>query len=126
MHTYRILNEPDELERLLLPVLKRNGSEIPQSGCYIAAVEFDDAGQIVAYQMLQNAIFLEGLWARDHSAHLLRLYRMASQYAVDTLHVGSMMTMTRQDEAGNRIGRIAERLGFEHMKWNIFRRRECR
>jgi len=125
-HTYRLLATQGELDRHLLPILRRNGSEIPSPGCYVAAVEFDENGAVVAYQMLQNAIFLEGLWARDSSAHLLRLYRMAGQYAVDTLHVGSIMTMTRQDEAGNRIGRIAEKLGFERMKWNIFRRRECR
>lgn len=125
MHTYRFLASQEELDRHLVPVLQRNGSEIPAPGCYVAAIELDENGEVVAYQMLQNAIFLEGLWARDASAHLLHLYRMANQYAVETLHVGTVMTMTRQDEAGNRIGRIAERLGFERMKWNVFRRKEC-
>lgn len=124
MRSYRLLTTQDELDRLLLPVMKRNGSEIPAPGCYVAAVELDEAGEVVAYQMLQNAIFLEGMWARDHSAHLLSLYRMANKYAVETLGAGKVLTMTRNDEAGSRIGRLAERLGFERMNWSIFRRKE--
>jgi hypothetical protein len=104
-----------------LPVLRTNGSEIPAPGCYIAAVEFDEAGEVVAYQLLQNAVFLEGLWARDHSAHLLNLYKMATKYAAETLGASGVLTMTRNDETGNRIGRLAERLGLNKMNWNIYR-----
>lgn len=126
MHEYRMLTTVDELETHLIPVLKANGSEIPPTNCFVAAVEFDEAGQVVAYQMLQNAIFLEGLWARDSSAHLLAVYRAASKFAAETLGATRVLTMTRQDETGNRIGRIAEKLGFERMRWNIFRRKQCR
>lgn len=126
MHTYRLLTTQDELDTHLIPILNRNGSEIPEPGCYIAAVEFDENEEVIAYQMLQNALFLEGMWAKDHSAHLLRLYRMANQYAVETLKAGKVLTMTRMDDGGNRIGRIAEKLGFERMNWNVFRRKECR
>ncbi len=123
MHEYRILTTTEDLEAHLVPVLRRNGSEVPPAGCFLAAVEFDECGQVVAYQMMQNAVFLEGLWARDHSAHLLTLYHMASRYLTDTLQIPRFMTMTRDDEQGFRIGRIAEALGFEKMRWNIFRRR---
>lgn len=126
MHTFEMMIDPAELEKKLLPILLRNGSEIPAPGCYIAAVEFDEAGEVVAYQMLQNAIFLEGLWARDTSTNMRRLHRVASGYAVNVLGVKTLMTMTRNDATGNRIGRIAEKLGFERMNWNIFRRKECR
>jgi hypothetical protein len=122
-HTYRLLTEQADLDNHLGPVLRENGSEIPAASCYVAAVEFDESGAVVAYQMLQNAIFLEGLWARDNSAHLLRLYHMASEFAAKTLGVNRIMTMTRQDEAGQRIGALAQRLGFENMKWNVFRRK---
>ncbi len=125
MHTFRVLATQEELDKHIVPVLMRNGSEVPASGCYLAAVEFDESGEVIAYQMLQNAIFFEGLWARDHSAHLLRLYRMANKYAVETLKARATLTMTRQDEAGERIGKIAEKLGFERMKWNVFRRKSC-
>jgi len=33
------------------------------------------------------------------------------------------LTMTRKDAKGERIGRIAQKLGFEQMEWNIFRRK---
>jgi hypothetical protein len=117
-----MITDPAELEAVLVPVLKRNGSEIPPKGCYIAAVEFDEAGEVLAYQLLQNAIFLEGLWARDNSAHLLTLYRMAETYLVETLKADRWLTLTRADETGNRIGKLAKRLGFKQMDWLIFRR----
>ena len=126
MHEYRVLETPAEIEQHLIPVLKANGSEIPPVSHFVAAVEFDEQGQVVAYQMLQNAIFLEGLWARDNSAHLLTVYRVASRFASERLGAERVMTMTRDDETGNRIGRIAEKLGFERMRWNIFRRKQCR
>jgi hypothetical protein len=124
MHTYRLLIDPLELEAIILPVLQENGSEIPERGCYAAAVEFDEDGSVVAYQMLQNAIFLEGLWARDHSAHLRNLHNMATKYAVEVLGAKRLMVMTRQDATGDRIGKLARALGFEQMKWNIFRRKQ--
>lgn len=122
MHTYRLISEPDELERVIGPVLKSNGSEIPARGCYIAAVEFDEQGNVVAYQLLQNALFLEGLWAADASAHLLTLYHMATEYAEKTLKVKQIMTMTRNDERGRRIGRLAERLGLRNMNLLVYRK----
>lgn len=122
MHTFKLLTDQAELDEHLVPVLLENGSEIPSPGCYAAAVEFDENGKVVAYQMLQNAIFLEGLWSRDSSAHLLQLYRMASAFAIEKLGVKNMMTMTRTDGTGERIGRLAQRLGFKKMEWNVFRR----
>jgi hypothetical protein len=123
MHTYRLLTDPAEITAILVPVLESNGSEVPPAGCYVAAVEFDDAGEVLAYQLLQNALFLEGLWSRDKSAHLLTLHNMASRYAVDTLGAQRLLTMTRQDEQGSRIAHLARKLGFEQLQWNIFRRK---
>ena len=107
---------------MLRPVLEANGSEIPPAGCYVAAVELDEEGRVVAYQMAQNAIFLEGLWARDGPAHLLSLYRMMARYLERDLKQSRWLTMTRDDEPGRRIGSVAERLGMKKMNWNVFRR----
>ena len=115
--------EPDEIEARLLPILKENGSEIPERGCSIAAVEFDEQGKVVAYQMMQNMIFLEGLWSRDNSSHLLTLYRMACKYALTELKQKSVMTMCRQDSTGGRISRLAQALGMKNQNWNVFRRK---
>lgn len=123
MHTYRMVTDQAELEDQLGPVLESNGSEIPAPGSYVAAVEFDETGQVVAYQMIQQAVFLEGLWARDHSAHLRNLYNLATKYAAETIGVKQVMTMTRNDESGKRIGRIAQALGFHKQDWSIFRRK---
>lgn len=118
-----MLTEQSELDALIRPILEQNGSEIPSPGCYVAAVEFDEDGKVVAYQLLQNAIFLEGLWARDSSAHLRNLYNMATKHAAEKLGVKRVMTMTRQDEGGQRIGRLAEALGFTKMSLDVFRRK---
>jgi len=120
---YRILETQPELDQHLLPILKQNGSEIPKPGCYVAAVEFDEQGKVLAYQMIQNAPFLEGLWARDSSAHLLGVYRAALKFCQERMGIEKPLTMTRKDPKGERIGRIAKKLGFEQMDWNIFRRK---
>ena len=124
-HSYRVLTDPDEVQRVVVPVLERNGYEVPPKGCAIAAVEFDEQGEVVAFQMLQNAIFAEGLWARDGSAHLRTLGHMVIDYAEKALGVQRMMTMARQDEQGERIGRYAERMGFELMPVRVYRRQSC-
>jgi len=120
MHTYAILTEQDDLDTHLLPIFKSNGSEIPTPGAYVAAVEFDELGAVVAYQLAQNAVFLEGLWARDSSAHLLRLFHTIRNHLKDVGATG-LMTLTKQDETGDRIGALAERLGLRKMNWNVFR-----
>lgn len=121
MHTFKILAKQDDLDRVIVPILRTNGSETPPAGCYVAAVEFDESGTVVAYQLLQNAIFLEGLWARDNSANLRHLYNLGTRYAKE-IGAERIMTITRQDEAGNRIGKLAEALGLEKMNWNVYRR----
>ena len=122
MHTYAMLTEQDDLDAHLLPVLRTNGSEIPAPGCYVAAVEFDEGGAVVAYQLLQNAIFAEGMWARDHSAHFLKLWHMAMDHAKDALGAASMMTLTKKDANGERIGGLVEHIGFKKQELNVYRR----
>lgn len=123
MHTYRLLTDQAELDAVLVPVLELNCSEIPKAGCYAAAVEFDESGNLVGYLMLQNAVFLEGLWARDDSAHLKTLINMAIQHAIEALGAPPAMTMARKDETGTKVGRIAERLGYIKMNCDVFRRK---
>ena len=123
MHTYAMMTDVAEIEEKLVPVLKRNGSEIPPRGCFIAAVEFDEDGQVVAYQMLQNAVFFEGLWSQSSSAHLLKLWHMAEKYAKESLNVQRIMTMTRSDQMGSKIGRVARALGMEKMDLVVYRRK---
>lgn len=118
-----MLTTQEELDTHLVPVMRENGFEIPPIGCFIAAAEFDEDGKLIAYQMIQNAVFLEGLWAENHSAHLRNLHNMATKYATETLNVKRIMTMTRRDETGKRIGCLAQALGFEDMNWNVFRRK---
>ena len=122
MHTYAVLSEQDDLDKHLLPVLRTNGSEIPAPGCYVAFVEFDEAGGVVAYQMLPTALCAEGMWARDKSAHFLKLWHMAMDYAKDTLKSPTLMTFTKKDAAGERIGELVQHIGFEKKDLNVYRR----
>jgi hypothetical protein len=122
MHTYRLLIDPDELEKTLCRVFSQNGQEPPQKGCYVAAVEFDEAGEVAAYQLLQNAVFYEGLWAKSGArTHLLTLYRMATEH-MESLGIHGAMTLTRDDEQGSRIGRLAQKLGFTRKNWIVYRK----
>ncbi len=122
MHTYALLTEQDDLDKHLLPVLQSNGSEIPAPGCYVAAVEFDEAGAVVGYQMLQTALCAEGMWARDNSAHFLKLWHMAMDYAKETLKAPTLMTFTKKDETGERIGNLVEHIRFQKLDLNVYRR----
>lgn len=117
----RMITDPDELEQLLVPIMQREGFGIPQRGCYVAAVEFDEAGDVLTYQLLQNALFLEGMYARDGRSHLLSVHQMAVEHAKQ-LGATSVMTLTKTDEQGERIGRCAKRLGYEQMPLKIYRR----
>ena len=118
----RLLSEASDLEKYLVPILEQNGLEVPPAGCYVAAVEFNDAGEVIAYQMLQNALFLEGMWSRDGVAHLLSLHNAVVNYA-EGLGAKRLMTMTRQDKQGEKIGKLAQRLGYELMPWNVYRKK---
>lgn len=121
MRTYKVLSTQEELDRYLVPVLKANGSEIPAKGAYVAAVEMEGE-EIVAYQILQMCIFLEGLWSKDSSSHLLRVWHLAGEYARNKLGATGLMTMTRKDDKGNKIGRLAEKLGFTNLNLNVYRK----
>ena len=125
MHTFRMLDTQADIDAILIPVLERNGIEVPPRGCFVAAVEMDEEGEVIAFQMLQNAIFFEGLWAKDSSANLRSLFHIALNHARSVLKVERVMTMTRDDDQGRRIGKLAQLLGFEPMNWNVFRRKPC-
>lgn len=123
MHTYELLTDQSDLEKRLQPFLEANKIEVPAPGCYIAAVEFDENGEVYAYQMAQNALFLEGMYAKGAEAHLLRLYHMVVNHLVRNLGAKHIMTMTRDDDTGQRIGRIAQALKFVKQNWNVYRRK---
>lgn len=119
---YKILREQEELDKHILPILKANGSEIPAPGGYIAFVEFDDSGEVTAYQLLQQAVFLEGMWSRYRGAHFRTLWNMAHQFLLDNNATG-VMTFARNDtEQGKHIGRVAELMGCEKMPVDVYRR----
>jgi hypothetical protein len=84
-------------------------------------VEFDDSGEVIAFQIIQNAIFLEGLWSKG--GNLLRLHKMVTQYAEEKLGAQRLMTMSRKDDTGEHIGRVARRLGYDEMPWTVYRRK---
>jgi hypothetical protein len=123
MHVYKLLKTPEELNQHLLPILKANGSEIPPEGCYIAEVEFDEQGGVVAYQMIQNAIFLEGFWSRDNTSHLRTLHNRAIKTAQELGAKRVMAFLSTETESGKRLAGLSHLFGFELMKWNVFRRK---
>lgn len=120
---YRVIDNPAELERVLVPVLLANGSELPNLSTTIAVVEYDEAGEIAAYQLIQQGVFLEGMWSRDGNAHFLALWEMTRKVLVEQLDATGVMTFVRDDtELGDRIGRIAERMKFERLPLTVYRR----
>jgi hypothetical protein len=118
---YRIITDPVELQKYLGAILKENGSEPPSPGT-IAVVEFDEHGQVVAYQLIKMAVFLEGLWARNKGAHLRSLWNLAHDYLLEIGATG-VLTLARNDnETGRRIGKAAERMGCAKLPVDVYRR----
>jgi hypothetical protein len=120
--TERLILDADELDSLVAPYLSRIGHEIPTRGSYIAAVALDERGEIVGHQLLQNALFMEGMGASDARVPLRKLHNMLADHAQQQFGATRLMTLTRSDEQGERIGRCAKRLGYEQMPWKIYRR----
>ena len=123
-HTFRVLTEYADQQKYIAPIMERMGSQIPAEGQGVIFAEFDEAGEVVAFQVLQSALFAEGLWARDGSAHLRTLWNMLLKW-VDEFAGGSgrgLLTMTRSDEQGQRIGRAVQRMGFRDTGWKVYRR----
>lgn len=88
--------------------------------------QFDD-DELVHFQLLQQALFAEGLWAKDGRASLRTTASMLLAY-VDGMGVkpDQLLTMTRSDATGERIGRFVRRMGFEDTGFKVYRRVKCR
>jgi hypothetical protein len=123
-HTYQVLTDPADIEYYVQPIMRSIGSDTPAPGCGVVFAEFDANGEVVAFQILQSAIFAEGMWARDGSAHLRRIWNMTIDYARNLAGSGKdLLTMTRGDKQGNRIGRAVQRMGFKETGFKVYRRK---
>jgi hypothetical protein len=100
------------------------GSQIPTEGCGIVFAQIDDKDEVVAFQILHTqAFFAEGLWARDGNAHLRTLCNLMLKFLKEHGAEGrELLTMTRGNEQGERIGKAAKYMGFEPLDWKVFRR----
>jgi hypothetical protein len=120
---FRILSAHSDQEKFIAPIMATMGSKIPAKDQGVIFTQFDDAGEVVAFQILQSGLFAEGLWARDGSAHLRTLCNMMLKYLEENgLKGRTLLTMTREDASGERIGKAAEYMGFEQTGWKVYRR----
>jgi hypothetical protein len=122
-HTYRVLSTPAEWE-CLREIVEAQGSQLPVEGHAVIFCEFDDDNQPCAYQMMLTTVIAEGLWARDANTNLLRLWRMMFRHFDE--HLGGnegrvLLTLTRGTD--DKIGKTAERIGFEKQDFTVFMRR---
>jgi hypothetical protein len=113
----RIITDADELDALLSPVT----DTLPPKGTYHAAVQFDDAGEVVCYQLVQMPLIAEGLRSVKSGANLFELAEATIQHA-RSLGATQLLTMTAQNAQGMVIARFTRRMGFEQMPVNIHRR----
>lgn len=82
-----------------------------------------DGDELVAFQLLQVGLFAEGMWAKDARAQLRTLNNMLIKRVEDMgANPFQLMTMTRGDAQGERIGRCARRMGYEDTGWKVYRR----
>jgi hypothetical protein len=118
MTRYEVITDHERQKELIGDVM-----ECPAESVMFAQFEDDE---FVGFQLLQQALFAEGLWAKDGRVKLPHLVNMLFEY-VDSLGVkpDKLLTMTRGDKQGERVGRFAKRMGFEETGWKVYRRVKC-
>lgn len=119
MTRYEIITDHERQKELIGSVM-----ECPRESVMFAQFEDDE---FVHFQLLQQALFAEGLWAKDGRANLRSTASMLIAY-VEGLGVKpeQLLTMTRSDEKGERIGKFVKRMGFEDTGYKVYRRKKCR
>lgn len=122
-HLIEVWTEPEQWERIR-GIVEAQDSSLPAAGHAIIFVELDGE-EVITYQILHlNAIWLEGLWAKDGRAHLRSMWRAVEHWLRERVTTGSdVLTMVRKDEAGERIGKVAESLGCKELPVTVYRRK---
>lgn len=121
---FAILTEYADQLKHIQPIMEREGSQIPAEGCGIIFAQFGENDEVIAFQILHTrAVFAEGLWAKDGRAHLRSICNLMLKFLAEHGAEGrQLLTMTRGDEQGERIGKCAKYMGFEELDWKIYRR----
>lgn len=118
MHAFKTLITPEE-QAPIKPILESMNSALPEPGNGVVFAEFDEHGEVVAFQILQNAIMAEGLWARDHHTNLRRIWNMLISWMKGNGCVGRDLFVIASTP---KIGKACESMGCEKMPWTIYRR----
>lgn len=115
MTRYEIITDHTRQQELIGSVM-----ECPAESVMFA--QFEDE-EFVGFQLLQQALFAEGLWAKDGRVNLRTLASMLISY-VEKLGVKpeQLLTMTRSDATGERIGKFVKRMGFEDTGFRVYRK----
>ncbi len=96
------------------------GKKLPNEGAAIFFTEFNDAGEVIAFQALQNAVFAEGLWSKDKHAHLRTIWGMVIKWVRENCGEGAELFTMAADE---KVARAAKAMGCEELPWKVFRRK---
>ncbi len=119
---FATLTDYQEQVKYIQPLMHALGSDIPAEGHGVIFVQFEGE-EVIAFQILQQAVFAEGLWAKDGRAHLRTLCNNMLGFLRDKGAGGrQLLTMTRGDAQGTRIGKAAKYMGFEELDWKVYRR----
>lgn len=113
---YAVLSKPSEWADVEA-VMQSLGSTCPEEGQGVIFAQYD-GDELVAFQIVQTGLFAEGMWAKDGRANLLRLNRQALESVEKQVGKGSgrcLLTITREDATGERIGKAARYLGYERI-----------
>ncbi len=119
---FRLLTDYAEQVKYIQPIMQSLGSDIPAQGNGVIFAQFDGE-EVVAFQILQMTLLAEGMYAKDGRAHLRTLCNMMLDHL--RAHGGSgrqLLTMTRGDAQGQRIGKAAKYMGFAELDWKVYRR----
>lgn len=123
MHEFRILTKVDEWGKIG-EILAELGSQLPAEGQGIIFAEFDESGEIVAFQVLQYLLCAEGLWAKEGKPTNLRtLWKMLFKWIEDNTNKGEGRTLFTI-ATSPQMARVCRLMKLRHVpkNWKLMRR----
>lgn len=118
---FRVLTDHADIVRHIQPVMKSIGSDIPTEGHGVVFAQFGEDGKVEAFQIVQDAIFAEGLVSLTPKAQLRRIWHMMKDWLEKSGNVkGRDLIVIASSE---KIGRACELMGCEPTDWKVYRRK---
>lgn len=122
-HRFEVLEQPEDWKQIQ-SIMENMGTQMPVKGSGIVFAEFNENDEVVAFQVVQNILCLEGLWAKDGNTNLRHIWHMIEEWMKehikDEIKGRTLFTIATTPK----MARVAKIMGCENVpeSWNLMRR----